>query len=94
MGVVETIEHTERVIGGKTMPVTITRRVGLCEYRDANGKTFLADEATYMDWGEKLGTSRTYVLHPEHEPTEEEREAGRARIREVAIQAMTEQGLW
>lgn len=95
MGLVtETIEHTERIIGGKALAVTITRRVGLCEYTDGNGKAFLADEATIMDWGPKLGVTRTYVVHPEQEPTEAEREAGKERIREVTAQAMTEQGLW
>lgn len=95
MGLVrETIEHAERIICGKALPVTITRRVGPCEYTDGNGKTFLADEATIMDWGPKLGITRTYVMHPERAPTEAEREAGRAHILEVAAQAMTEQGLW
>ena len=95
MGLVtETIEHTERIIDGKALAVTIKRRVGLCEYTDGKGKTFLADEAVIMDWGPKLGITRTYVMHPEREPTEVEREAGRELIREMAVQAMIGQGLW
>ena len=40
MGLVtETIEHTERIIGGKALDVTITRRVGLCEYTDIDANT-------------------------------------------------------
>lgn len=92
--VTETIDYTERIIGGKTLSVTITRRVGLCEYTDINGKAFLADEATIMDWGTKLSITRIYVMHPEKESTEAEREAGRERIREIVAQVMTEQGLW
>lgn len=94
VGVIETIEHTERVISGQALPVIITRRVGLCEYIGKDGKPFLADEATFMDFGPKLGVAKTYVMHPENPPTEDEREAGRERIREAAIRAMTEQGLW
>lgn len=94
MGVVETIEHAERVIDGKTLPVTITRRKGLTEYVDSNGATFWADEATYIDYGPRLGITRTYVKHPEQEPTEGERAANRARIREAATRAMIEQRIW
>lgn len=92
--VVETVEVTERTIGGKLLPVTITRRVGLCEYIGPDGKPFLADEATFADFGPKLGVRRTYVMHPEVEPTEEERRAGREQLLEIAAQAITEQGLW
>lgn len=92
--VVETVEATERTIGGKTLPVTITRRVGLCEYIDPDGKPFLADEAVFSDFGPKLGIRRTYVMHPEVEPTEEERRAGRERLLEITAQAITDQGLW
>lgn len=93
-GVEETVEVTERTIGGQLLPVTITRRVGLCEYIGPDGKPFLADEATFADFGPKLGVRRTYVMHPEVEPTEEERQAGRKRLLEIAAQAMTDQGLW
>lgn len=94
MEVMEQVEQTVRVIGGKELPVVITRRIGLCEYIGTDGKPFLADEATFMDFGPKLGTARTYVMHPAEPPTEAEREAGRERIREAAIRAVTEQGLW
>lgn len=94
MEVIEQVEQTVRVIGGEELPVVITRRIGLCEYIGEDGKPFMADEATYMDFGPKLGIAKTYVLHPENPPTEAEREAGRERIREAAVRAMTEQGLW
>lgn len=94
MKVMEQVEKTVRIIGGQELPVVITRRIGLCEYIGTDGKPFLADEATFMDFGPKLGITKTYVLHPENPPTETEREAGRERIREAAIRAMAEQGLW
>lgn len=93
-GVVETVEVTERTIGGQLLPVTITRRVGLCEYIGPDGKPFLADEAVFADFGPKLGVRKTYVMHPEVEPTKEERAANLARLLDVARQAMTDQGLW
>lgn len=92
--VVETVEVTERVIGGKALPVTITRRMGLCEYIGPDGKPFLADEAIFADFGPKLGIRKTYVMHPEVEPSEEERRAGREQLLEIAAQAITDQGLW
>ena len=94
MAVIETVEHTQRNIGGKILPVTIPRRVGLDQYIGVGGKVIWADEATFMDFGPKLGIQRTYTLHPEVQPTEEEREAGRNRIREAAARAMQEQGIW
>lgn len=92
--VIETVEQTEREIGGKLLPVTVTRRVGLCEYIGPDGKLFLADEAVFADFGPKLGVRKTYVIHPAVAPTEEERQAGRERLLEIAAQAMTDQGLW
>lgn len=94
MAVMETIERTERRIGGVVYPVTITRRVGLETYTGAGGKPILADEATFMDFGPRLGVQRTYILHPEVEPTEAERAAGRELVKETAIRAMIEQGIW
>lgn len=94
MAVVETVERTVRTIGGEVLPVTITKRVGLCEYVGVAGDRFWADEATFMDFGPKLGTQRTYIMHPAVPPTEEEKAAVKARLLEVAAQAMTEQGLW
>lgn len=92
--VVETVEVTEKTIGGQLLPVTITRRVGLCEYIGSDGKPFLADEAVFMDFGPKLGVQRSFLMHPEVEPTEEERAANRARLLQAVCQAMDEQGLW
>ena len=92
--VVETVEVTERRMGKELLPVTITRRVGLCCYRDHAGKEIMADEAVIMDFGPKLGVQRSYLMHPDVEPTKEEREANLARLLEVAHRAMDEQGLW
>lgn len=93
MAVKVTVETVERVIGGKTYPVTITRRKGLDTYQE-NGKEILADEAVFSDYGPKMGISRSYTLHKDIQPTEAEREAGRRHIREVATQALIAQGIW
>lgn len=94
MDVIKTVEHTEMMLCGKLMPVTITRLEGLFEYQDADGSIHLADGASIMDFGPKLGVIRAYDKHPDVPFTEEEKAAGRAQICAVATQAMTEQGLW
>lgn len=94
MAVVETVERTERNLCGQILPVVITHRVGLDTYTERDGKPFLADEATFMDFGPKYGVQRSYIMHPETPPTQKEREAGRAMIRSIAVQAMIEQRIW
>ena len=94
MAVHETIERSTLMLDGKPHEVTITRRVGLDTYYDKAGKPFLADEATFIDWGPRMGCSRTFSSHPEVEPTEEERAAGRQRIKDMAIRCLYDQGIW
>lgn len=100
MAVIETVEHTTRMCGGKEYPVVITRRKGLDTYIDRSvtkdGKiyeeTIVAEAATFTDWGPKMGTTRCYTTPTNY--TEEEREAGRQHIRDVAIQCLYDQGIW
>ena len=94
MAVVETVERVTKIMDGKPCEVVMTRRVGLDTYIDADGKSFLADEALFADFGEKLGIRKSYILHPAVEPTQEEREQNRRNIQRVAAQAMRDQGLW
>ena len=94
MEVHETIEHKTLMVDGKPHEVTITRRVGLDTYQNKAGLSFLADEATFIDWGPKLGCSRTFSMHPEVEPTEEERAAGRQRMKDIAVRCLYDQGIW
>lgn len=93
MAVIETVERTTVTLDGVEYPVVVTRRKGLDTYVD-DGKTILADYATFIDYGPKMGVSRCYTLHPETEPTREEREANRRRLREVVAQCMVDQGFW
>lgn len=84
----ETVQQTTRSLCGRELPVIITRRVGLDTYTDPDGEPFQADEAVFMDFGPKLGVQRSYILHPETEPTPEERAAGRAMIGQMARLAL------
>ena len=93
MAVVETVTREVRILCGKEYQVTITRRKGLDRYID-HGKEILADEATFCDYGPKMGTARNYTLHKAVQPTEAEREAGRRHVQDVAARVMSEQGLW
>lgn len=99
VAVFETVTHKTRVLGGKEYSVTITRRKGLDTYTERterNGQIIeeqiLADEATFIDWGSKLGVTRNYTLHKDY--TEEERAAGRRHIQEVAAKILIDQGIW
>lgn len=52
------------------------------------------DRSMTTDRGKKLGVSLGYELHREIPFTEEEREAGRQRVREVATQVLIRAGIW
>lgn len=93
MAVIETVTHEIHCFGGKEYPVTITKRKGLDQYSE-RGKDILADEATFCDYGPKLGTARAYTVHKEVPPTQAEREDGRRCIQQVAAQALIAQGIW
>lgn len=62
MAVIETVEHLTRTICGKTYEVTITRREGVDSYIDLtidpSGTPFLADAATFIDYGPKMGVTK------------------------------------
>lgn len=94
MSVIETVECTTLVMEGREYPVTVTRRKGLDTYTAPDGRTILADAATFIDYGPKLGVTRNYTLHPETEPTDEERAENRAKLQAVVAKCLTEQGLW
>ena len=98
MAAIETVERETRTICGKTYDVTITRREGLDSYIDLtidpSGTTLLADAATFIDYGPKMGVTKCYTMHKEVQPTEEERAAGRRHIQEVAVKCLIDQGIW
>lgn len=98
MAAIETVERKTRTICGKTYDVTITRREGLDSYIDLtidpSGTPFLADAATFIDYGPKMGVTKCYTMHKEVPPTEEERAAGRRRIQETAVKCLIDQGIW
>ncbi len=93
MVVIETVTHEIHCFGGKEYPVTVTRRKGLNRYHD-KGKEILADEATFCDYGPKMGIARSYTVHKEVPPAQAEREEGRGYIQQVAAQALIAQGVW
>lgn len=88
-----TEEEREETVRGKPFTAKLIRRKGLAKYIERNGTERLADEATFYDCGPD-GVSRGYTLHKEVEPTEEEREENRRRVREIATQALINQGIW
>lgn len=94
MAVKETVEHTFRTVGSREYPVTITRREGLDTYYDDDGKPFLADWATFIDFGPKMGVAKNYTNHRDTPYTEEEKAAGRRHIQEVAAWCLVDQGIW
>ena len=59
-----------------------------------SGTPFLADAATFIDYGPKMGVTKCYTMHKEVPPTEEERAAGRRRIQETAVKCLIDQGIW
>ena len=98
MAAIETVERETRTICGKTYDVTITRREGLDSYIDLtidpSGTPFLADAATFIDYGPKMGVTKCYTMHKEVQPTEEVRAAGRRHTQEVAVKCLIDQGIW
>lgn len=86
-------EEKETIVRGKPFTAKLIRRKGLAKYIERNGTERLADEATFYDCGPD-GVSRGYTLHKDIEPTEEEREENRRKIREIVTQCMVRQGIW
>ena len=84
------VTHTTEMSGGKEYPLTITRQIGEQEI-EADGKPVRVTELTVFD--SPLGQSRCYT-RARPEPSQSERAAGQRLIRETAVQAMLEQGIW
>ena len=80
-------------INGKELPTTIVIWQG--RHRLILGDQELdVDRSMTMDLGPKLGLSLGYELHREVPFTEEEREEGRRRVKEVATQILIRAGIW
>lgn len=92
MAVTKTVEESVVTIGGKEYPMTVTRYVGLSTYIGLQGEEILADEATYTDFGPKMGGGWSYTLHKEITPEENAR--ARQQVAEVTTKAMIDQGFW
>lgn len=82
------ITHKTERIGGREYPVTITRQVGLQEI-DVDGELVTVGEVVIFD--SPLGRSRCFTRAAEGVRIGPE---AAARAREIAAQAMLEQGLW
>ncbi len=96
MAVQKFVEVVERMSGGKLQKVTITQYVGLATYVDKNkndGKPFLAELATFIDYGPKQGVARCFTP-PREEVSEEEKARNRELINDAAVMAMKARGIW
>ena len=82
------VKHKKEIIGGKEYDLIITRQIGLQEIEVA-GQNITVGELVITE--SKLGRSRVYTRAPEgfHIGPEAAR-----RAREVATQAMIDQGIW
>ena len=85
-----TVVHTTGIVSGKEYPLTITKQRGYQEI-ELDGEIVPVTAVTFLEW--PFGTTRCYTrAQPEKSP-EEQAETLR-RIKEVAIQAALDQGLW
>lgn len=85
-----TVEHTTQVIGGKEYPVTITRQKGFQELM-IHGRLTAVESVTIFE--SPLGCSRCYTRTvSKGDPEDEARTL--AAVRETAVQAMIDQGIW
>lgn len=84
------VQHKTETVSGKEFPLTITKQIGLQEIL-VNGEPVLVEAVTIFD--SPLGTSRCFTRARPAAPPEE-REANLRRVREVATQAMIDQGIW
>lgn len=92
MAVEKTVERSVVIIGGKEYPMTVTRYIGLASYIGIANEEIVADEATYVDFGPKMGGGWSYTQHKDFTP--EEIAAARRRIIDVATKSMIDQGIW
>ena len=89
-GIKTTVERTTEIIGGKEYPLTITRQEGIQEIM-IGGKLVAVEELTIFD--SPLGQTRC-CTRARTEASPEERDAALRRLRETAVRAMEDQGLW
>lgn len=92
MAIEKTVEKSVVMIGGKEYPMTVTRYIGLASYIGIANEEILADEATYVDFGPKMGGGWSYTMHKKFPP--EELAAARRHIVDVATKCMIDQGIW
>lgn len=85
-----TVTQTTVTVGGKIYPLTTTKQVGLQTIMVA-GEPVSVENVTILE--SPLGTSRCYT-RARPKPTPEAQAALYSRIREVATQAMIDQGIW
>ena len=81
-------------IGRYEADTVVTRRKGLHWLTGKDGKRVLVDESVTMDSGEKLGTTLCFMPHRDSPAGGEEAAANRERIRQAAVKAMADRGIW
>ena len=84
------VTHATEIIGGKEYPLTVTRQIGAQEI-EVDGKPVQVTELTVFEG--PLGQSRC-CTRARPEPDLEARAEVLRQIREIAVQAMLEQGIW
>ena len=84
------VTQTTETVSGKVYPLTITKQAGLQTIM-VDGEPVPVESVTIFE--SPLGTSRCYT-RARPEPTPEAQAALYGKIREVAAQAMIDQGIW
>lgn len=87
-----TVEYKTQVINGKEYQLKITRQKGLQEVV-LNGERVMVEEAAFVEWPGKMGTSKNYTVARKPKSPEEEA-AFLARVREIATDGLIRQGIW
>lgn len=87
-----TVTYDTVVLDGKEYRRKLTREKGLQEVV-LHGKPTLVEEALFIQWPGKMGTTENYTLaRPAR--TAAEQAAWEARVREAATQILIQQGIW
>ena len=88
-----TVKVRTMTLTGKELPTTVVIWQG--RHRLILGDRELdVDRSLTLSHGPKMGTNLGYTEHQEVPFTEEEREEGRRRIKEVATQNLIRAGIW
>ena len=85
-----TVQHKTEIVSGKEYPLTVTRQIGYQELI-IRGEKIPVESVTTFD--SPLGHSVCYT-RAKPELTPEDKAAIQSRIKEVATQAMIDQGIW